>query len=227
MEFPQWLIDRVTARQGRLHPWDSFDPRETAFVVIDMQNFFVQPGYMATCPAAAALLPSINTLATALRDAGGHVIWVKTTAEGAEEKWSSFQQYLLTPENSQRRLRDLREGQEAFDLVDGLAVHERDAVVNKTYYSALSPDSSDLHQVLQERNIKNVLVGGTATNVCCESTARNAMMLNYSTVMVHDALAAYSAPEHEWALFNFVLFYGDVLSVSDVISRFSGDVASA
>jgi len=64
-----------------------------------------------------------------------------------------------------------------------------------------------------------VLIGGTVTNVCCESTARDAMMMNYATVMVEDALSAVTREEHLHSLHNWMLFFGDVLTVDEVAER--------
>src|SRR5690606_41886216 len=73
VEFPQWVVDRVIARQGVLHPYDAFDPRRTAFVVVDLQNYFTQPQFQGYCAAAQAVFPAVNRLAGALRRAGGLV----------------------------------------------------------------------------------------------------------------------------------------------------------
>ena len=69
------------------------------------------------------------------------------------------------------------------------------------------------------RGIETVLVGGTVTNVCCESTARDAMMMDYATVMVEDALSAVTPEEHVQSLHNWMLFFGDVLPVAGVVER--------
>lgn len=55
MEFPQWVVDRVQARQGCLHPYDSLPGPRTAAVVIDMQRYFTLPGYQGECAAARAI----------------------------------------------------------------------------------------------------------------------------------------------------------------------------
>ena len=61
----------------------------------------------------------------------------------------------------------------------GLDVAEGDLRVRKIRFSALIQGSSDLDAILRARGIDTLIVVGTATNVCCESTARDAMMLNY------------------------------------------------
>ncbi|MCL4183448.1 MAG: isochorismatase family protein, partial [Burkholderiaceae bacterium] len=100
MEFPQWVVDRLIARQGCLHPYDTLDAARTAFVVIDLQNYYTQPGYLGECAPARATFPAVNRLADALRAAGGHVIWVQTTSDGAEAFWSHHHAHMLTPERA-------------------------------------------------------------------------------------------------------------------------------
>jgi len=67
--------------------------------------------------------------------------------------------------------------------------------------------------------VDTLLISGTVTNVCCESTARDAMMRDFRTIMVDDALAAVTPAEHENALHGWMLFFGDVLSVDEAAAR--------
>ncbi len=219
MQFPQWIVERVTARQGRLHPYDHFDATHTAFVVVDLQNYFMAPGYQGECAPARATVPAVNRLAGALRAAGGSVIWVQTAADGADEFWSHHHTHMLTPERSARRLKELDSASPGFALYPELAADAADLRVVKRCYSALVPGSSDLADVLRQLGIDTVLIGGTVTNVCCESTARDAMMMNFKTVMVEDALSAVTEQEHLNALHNWMLYFGDVLSANEVAAR--------
>jgi ureidoacrylate peracid hydrolase len=88
--------------------------------------------------------------------------------------------------------------------------------VVKKRFSAFIHGSSELDAHLKRLGIDTLLIAGTTTNVCCESTARDAMMLNYKVVMVHDALAAYTDAEHNATLSTFYMIFGDVQSVDDV-----------
>ncbi|MFZ9502242.1 MAG: isochorismatase family protein, partial [Beijerinckiaceae bacterium] len=65
--------------------------------------------------------------------------------------------------------------------------------------------------------LENVLVAGVKTNVCCESTARDAMMLDFRTVMVSDCCAALSQDEHRATLETFVQQFGDVLTSREAL----------
>jgi nicotinamidase-related amidase len=219
MEFPQWLVDRVLARQGCLHPYERFEAARTAFVIIDLQNYYTQPGYLGECAPSRATFPAVNRLAGALRAAGGHVVWVQTSADGADDFWSHHHAYMLTPERSARRLRELASTHPGYQIAPGLQVAPGDLRVTKRCYSALVPGSSNLDEVLRARGVTHVLVGGTVTNVCCESTARDAMMMDYATVMVHDCLSAVTPQEHEQSLHNWLAFFGDVLGSEEVVQR--------
>ncbi len=64
-----------------------------------------------------------------------------------------------------------------------------------------------------------MLIAGTATNVCCESTARDAMMLDYRVIMLSDANATWTDEEHAATLNSFMLFFGDVMTADEVSGR--------
>ncbi|MES2283848.1 MAG: isochorismatase family cysteine hydrolase [Pseudomonadota bacterium] len=219
MEFPQWIVDRVTSRQGSLHPYDSFDAGKLAFVVVDMQNHFVLPGFPAAVPSAAATIPAINRLAAAVREAGGKVVWIQTTSVNSDVHLSLHYSETYTPERKQKRMESLDPAARGYELHSELDVQPGDEHVVKLCYSAMVQGSSDLNQLLRKLGIETVLIGGTATNVCCDSTGRDAMMQNYRVVMVEDALSAFTPDEHVWALNNWMLVFGDVLSVDDVARR--------
>ncbi|CAM5182794.1 Peroxyureidoacrylate/ureidoacrylate amidohydrolase RutB [Castellaniella defragrans] len=221
MRFPQSVIERVVARQGTLHSHATLNPRTTAFVVVDLQNYYTQPNYQGYCAAAAKTFPAVNTLARELRFRGGTVIWVRTNADGASQFWSHHHQRMLTPERSKRRLLELGSHHQGYALAAELEVLPEDLQVIKRCYSALTPGSSSLGQILHDQAIDTVLIGGTATNVCCESTARDAMMMDYPTIMVHDTLSSFTDGEHTQALHNWMLYFGDVLSVQEVVERFT------
>jgi ureidoacrylate peracid hydrolase len=218
-EIPQAVQQRLVARQGRLHAYEHIDAKRTALLVVDMQNFYVTPGYQAAVAAARLIVAPINRLAHVLRQAGGKVIWIQMSSRNADVEWSAFH-FMLSPERSQQRLKDLAPGADGFALVDGLVISREDTMLTKDSYSAFIRASSPLETLLHESEIDTVLVAGTVTNICCESTARDAMMHNFKTVMVADALAALTEEEHRASLDGFLLYFGDVLSVDETIDRF-------
>lgn len=216
---PASVKEYVVRRQGKLVSHDNLDAVRTALVVIDMQNYFVAQGFPLEVPLARGVVPNINRLARTLRALGGAVVWVQTTATGALEYWANYHEHMLTPERSKTRLAQLDEKAEGFALYPKLEPLPTDLWVKKIKYSAFIPGSSDIDTRLRSRGIESLLITGTLTNVCCESTARDAMMLNYRVIMVADGNASLSDEEHAASLNNFLSYFGDVLTTDEVIAR--------
>lgn len=221
INIPQSVIDRVVERRGTAHPFANLDPSRTALVVIDMQNGFMMPGVAhALCKSAPDIVPAINRLADALRSAGGKVFWVQNTHdETCLTDWSVMYDNLL-PENRLKRIEAMTEGSLGHQLWAALDVRGEDEIVRKYRYSAFIQGSSDLPQRLRDQGYDTVLIAGTVTNTCCESSARDAMMLNFKTVMVADANAANNDQEHNAALIAFYLIFGDVMTTDELIGCF-------
>ncbi len=216
---PASVAARVAARCGTPHPFARLDARRTALVVIDMQNGFMRADLAhALCPMAEHVVPAINRLAGALRQAGGAVTWIQNTFDArCEAEWSVMQE-MATPEARARRAASMSEGMPGHALWPALDVRDVDEVVRKYRYSAFIQGGSDLPERLRARGLDTVLIAGTVTNCCCESSARDAMMLNFRTVMVSDGCAAVTDAEHGASLISFYLQFGDVLTVDECIA---------
>jgi ureidoacrylate peracid hydrolase len=225
---PPSIAARVAARCGTPHPFARLDAARTALVVIDMQNGFLREDLShAWCPMAVRIVPAVNRLAAAVRAAGGAVFWVQNTFDPARaEEWSVMQE-MATPEARARRAAAMSEGTEGHRLWPGLEVRPEDEVVRKHRYSAFIQGSSDLPERLRARGLDTVLIAGTVTSVCCESSARDAMMLNFRVVMVSDACAAMTDEEHAASLIAFHLQFGDVLTVAECIAGLGGAARAA
>jgi ureidoacrylate peracid hydrolase len=216
---PQSVKDRVLRRQGKLLSHETIDASRTALVVIDMQNFFVAEGFMAEVPEARDIVPNINRMAKALRAAGGTVVWIQTTAVGALEQWGNHHKHMLTPDRAEKRLAQLDESNDGFKIYPKLEVLPADLRIKKIKYSAFIPGSSDIDAQLKTRGIETLLITGTVTNVCCESTARDAMMFDYRVAMLSDGNASLSDEEHAASLNNFLIFFGDVMTTDEAVAR--------
>ncbi len=225
---PEAIAARVAARCGTPHPFAALDPRRTALVVIDMQNGFMRQDVAhAWCPMAEHVVPAINRLAAALREAGGAVFWIQNTFDASCETEWSVMQAMATPAANARRAASMSEGAVGHQLWPGLDVRVGDQVVRKKRYSAFIQGSSELPAILRARGLDTVLITGTVTNVCCESSARDAMMLNFRTVMVSDGCAAVTDEEHAASLIAFHLQFGDVLTVEECIAGFAAAAQKA
>jgi ureidoacrylate peracid hydrolase len=121
-------------------------------------------------------------------------------------------------ERTAKRLAALSEGTKGHEFWSELDIQPNDLIVSKDRYSAFIQGSSNLEQLLRDRGIDTVVVTGTTTNVCCESTARDAMMVNFKTIMVTDANAAFTEEEHNSSLVAFYLVFGDIMPTDMLVS---------
>jgi nicotinamidase-related amidase len=129
-----------------------------------------------------------------------------------------FHDWLQTPQRRDRRYGTMDTGHEGHALWSELDARPEDAQIVKKRFSAFLPGSSEIAAYLRGRGIDTVLIGGTATNVCCESSARDAMMMNFKVVMVHDVLATYTDEEHNATLRTFYSIFGDVQTIDEAIA---------
>lgn len=213
------VLARTEKWRGGRDVYADLDPRKTALVVIDMQNAWVVEGQPAYGAGIGDIVPNINRLAAAVRAGGGAVFWVKMTiTRDTLAEWTVMREFLREPEVQQRWVDALSPGSFGFDLFDGLDVRDGDDIVVKKRYSALIQGASDLEARLRARGIDTIVVTGTATNTCCEATARDGMMLNFRTVVVSDANAARSDAEHSAALSNLLNMFADVRTTDEMVA---------
>lgn len=220
LEVPASVTQRVIARTGTPHPHANLDPRRTALVVVDLQNAFMddEVGH-AVCPMARDIVPNVNWLASVVRGVGGGVFWIKNTFdERSAFEWSHAQE-MLTPVARARRIAAMSEGSKGQELWPELDAKPEDEIVRKYRFSAFMPGTCELPYRLRARGFDTVLITGTVTNVCCESSARDAMMTNFKTIMVSDANAAMNMEEHNASLVAFYAIFGDVMDTDFVIQR--------
>jgi ureidoacrylate peracid hydrolase len=94
--------------------------------------------------------------------------------------------------------------------------HETDCIVTKHRYSAFF--GTDLDLILRSRAVETLLVTGVATNVCVETTARDAYNRNYNVVLVEDCCGAFDAGEHKATLINMRNYFGAVAASAEIIN---------
>jgi ureidoacrylate peracid hydrolase len=217
---PEEVVARVIQRRGKWHAHADVPARDTALLVVDLQNYFMAPGQQVEIAAAREIVPNVNRLARALRDAGGLVVWIRTIADEATFKdWSHFHDVLNTPQRRARRTESLRDGAFGAQFWPALDITPADVTICKTRYSAFIRGSSNVEAELNRRAIKSVWIAGTATSTCCESTARDAMLLDFRTTLFSDANADESDALHLATLTKFCTTFGDVASTDELIAR--------
>ena len=211
-EIPQELVDRVYRRRGRLYAYESLEPSRTALVVVD-----VDAGSAAReLEPVRDAVQHINQLGAALRSAGGTVAFV-VSAIGDP---ASLEQRLGRAA-AEMYVTETQPGGIGTVLYDGLIVDDDDLHAVKSGASAFFPGTCDLHRALQARGITSILITGLMTNICCESSGRDAHELGYQVTMISDANVGQSYGLHEASLATFFRYFGDVRTTSDALGLIS------
>jgi nicotinamidase-related amidase len=213
IDIPGWAIER--GRSMNFFP--VIEARKTALIVVDMQNAFIVEGQPLGNQHAFDIIPNINLLAEAVRTSGGMVAWTRhtfvETAPFAPPVWQ-----LDGPYRYREAMTALAPATFGHALHSDLDVAANDLVIDKYRYSAFIHHSSDLDAKLRGAGIDTIIVTGTVTNCCCESTARDGNMLNYKTLFVSDATAAITDEEHNAALLSMATIFADVRSSENIVA---------
>jgi ureidoacrylate peracid hydrolase len=211
------ILDRLAAmRGGTRNVFDTLDPKRTAHLIIDMQNGFMELGAPVEVPMAREIVSEVNHLSAAVRAAGGRNYFLRyTTPHGEVPAWPVMWNR-LGPAGAKVHQDAFTPGAHDWQLWPEIEVAEVDTVIDKHRFSAFTPGTCSLHEQLQAAGIDTVIVSGTLTNCCCESTARDAMQNNYRVIMAADAMAALSDEEHAAALHILGLVFADLRSVEEL-----------
>ncbi len=226
--YAQQTVDFIMRRRGRLHIYESLEPAKTALIVVDMQRAFVAEGAAIETAAARGIVPNINRLAKTLRDVGGTVVWIISTyGPRPEDYWPTFFDHVMSEEAAARFRGALIDGCDSHEIYDPLDVRATDPVISKNRFGAFIGSNGGLESLLRERGVDTLLVTGTVTNMCCETTAREAAMLSFKTVMVADGNAGRTQAEHDATLSAFLMGMGDVHDTDTLVQMLRESAATA
>jgi ureidoacrylate peracid hydrolase len=215
---PEALEFGRALRGGRDRLFERIDLARTAHLIVDMQNGFVEPGAPVEVPYAKEIVDNINAISRAVRAGGGTNVFLRMTINPESQKsWSNWFEYFYTRAGVGVMAESFAPNSHGWRLWPALDVDSSDLTVDKTRFGAFVPGASNLHDVLQKGGVDTLIITGTLTNCCCESTARDAMQMNYKLVFVTDANAALSDFAHNATLSNMAMLFADVLDTSQTV----------
>jgi ureidoacrylate peracid hydrolase len=218
-EIPDWAVERIAGFRAERRMTKAIDPRRTAHVVVDMQNGFLEPGAPVEVPAAREIVPAINRITAALRPAGATVAFLRfKTDPAASGDWSVFYGAMFGARHREAMAKAFAPGAHHFALWDELDRAPDDWVVDKTRYSAFVPGTCDLYERLTAAGIDTLIITGTLSNCCCESTARDAMQRNFRVIFISDGNATLTDAEHRATLANMAVLFADVMPAEEAVA---------
>ncbi len=216
----------VQAKPGPI----KLDIERTALIVVDMQNAFCKKGGMFDTlgrfdeAKAKRVIETDKKVIEASRRRGIKVIYLRATyrpdltnAGGPESPnyWKELGVVAMR-EHPEWKGRFITNGTWDWEIVDELKPYPEDIVVNKNRYSGFP--NTELNVILQTLDIKYLVFLGVATNVCVESTIRDAFFHEYFPIMVSDGCGTYS-PDfiQEATIFNVSEMFGWVTTSDDLV----------
>jgi nicotinamidase-related amidase len=209
---PQKIVNKVVRRRGRLHAFETIESRKTALVVIDLDAATV--GGDDQCQRMTA---NVNDIASAVREGGGVVAWVLSKMPVVSANLAA----IVGVELATRFFNDGQPNGPGTQLWHELQRKEGDLLAIKSGASAFFPGKCDLHEQLSPLGIDTLLIAGAVTNICCESSARDATELGYRVIMISDALSGHAHGLHEATLATFYRIFGDVRPSRELVDLLS------
>lgn len=181
-----------------------FFPSQSALLVLDMQNYFLDPSSHAYIPSAPTILPNICALVQAYRSRQLPIIFTRhLNREQDAGMMSHWWRDLIRPESPLSQINF------ALDTAD-------DPVILKSQYDAFY--NTPLEETLRRLGARQVLISGVMTHLCCETTARSAFIRGFEVFFLVDATAAYNAEFHQASLLNLAHGFATLLLCGEVLA---------
>jgi len=193
--------------------------RRTALINVDLQNCFLRDSPIAA-PEGPVVLERLNRLAAVCRQAGVAVIHTRFVLDPDGSDLG-----VLSETSPPARDGLLNRDAPSAQLDEALVVREGDVILDKPRFGAFCRTA--LEEILRARGIDTVIIGGVATNVCCETTAREAMQREFHVFFLSDGTAAADMPGasaaelQKTSLVTLGFLFAQVLTVDDMIAKIS------
>lgn len=202
---------------------EKVDPRHAALVLVDVQNDFCAEGGAMhregrDLSLVKAMIPRLERLVEAARAAQVPLIWIRCVYNTGPNHYLSevwLEQAERRRNGAYVRYPVCEPGEWNGDFFQVRPLAD-EVIVTKHRYGAF--EATDLDLVLRSRKIRSVIITGVATNVCCETAARQAFMKDYYVVFTSDCTATFSQAQHDATLFNIDQFFGEVASSEQVMA---------
>ena len=201
---------------------DKVEPAHTALIVIDVQNDFCAEGGMMDEEGFAigdvqAMADRLPPLIAAARAAGVLVAFVRNVYSSEHNFYLSdawLEQASRARAGSYTRRDICAAGSWGGDFYGEVRPEPRDPIVTKHRFNAFL--NTDLDTILRANGVRTAVFTGVATNVCVETTARDAFMRDYYVVFTTDGTATYAREDHEATLRNIARYFGELASVAEL-----------
>jgi len=184
----EWLamLEKYTHPRPRL----KLKHEKCALVIVDMLQYFANPEGRVFLPSTIAIVPEISMLLKHWRSIGGTVVFTRHCHENTDDLGmlgKFFTDYIRCEEKES-------------EIIPELSPLPGEKIIKKSTYDAFF--ETDLDEYLISRSVKQVLVTGVLTQMCCETTARSAFVRDYEVYIPVDSLTTATEELHIGSLMN-------------------------
>lgn len=199
-------------------------PEKTCLIIVDMLNAFLKPDSRLEVSGGRELIPRLKRLLGVCRDKRICIIFVKMAFR--RDRSDMGLHAIFRPEMATEDI--LVEGTEDAEFYEQIRPENGDIIITKNRFSAFV--GTDLDLVLRSKGIDTIIIGGVATNICCQCTAQEARMKDYKVIFLSDGNASMTFPDMGWGkisaeeiqrvvMTTMAFGFAQVLPVEEVISR--------
>ncbi|MFH2102733.1 MAG: isochorismatase family protein [Chloroflexota bacterium] len=182
------------------------DPLRTALLVLDMQEYFLDPGSHAFIPSATAILPGVQKLIAAYSAGSRLVVFTRHINDDRNAgMMSAWWQDLIREESALSKI------SAELDTTAG-------KTLSKTQYDAFY--QTDLKNILRGEGVEQVVITGVMTHLCCETTARSAFMRGFEVFFAIDGTATYTEAFHQATLLNLAHGFALPVQVTEILAAY-------
>jgi isochorismate hydrolase len=201
----QLLLDFDRPSQASSFP---FTPEQSALLVLDLQDYFLDAHSHAYIPSAAAIIPGINKLIDAYAQHDLQIFFTRHINDIHNSAMMS------------RWWRDLITADNPLSQISADIDTSRGAIIEKSQYDAFY--QSDLYQTLQVRGITQIVITGVMTHLCCETTARAAFTRGLEVFFPIDGTATYHEAYHRASLQNLGHGFAVLTTIAQLLDQING-----
>lgn len=204
------LADKTQEWLAEIAPFNTHDMslnvERTALLVVDMQKFFLDPESPTFTCGGIPILPNIQEMISSFRNCDRPVIYTR---------------HVHNPDGSDAGIMGwwwegmCREGYPESEIHDPIAPKPGEKVILKHRYSAFY--NTDLETVLRCQKIEDLVICGIMTNMCCESSARDAYYRDFRVFLPADGTGSVIEEMHKASLLNLAFGFASVVPTSKII----------
>ena len=213
IRLPGWACERGAS----LNDFPELEPGRTALVNVDMQAAFLAEDQPYGNAHARDIVERVNALSRAMRAAGAPVIWTRQTYTTEPPLAPPEWQYDPARPGVAAGMAALVAGSSGHGLYSRMEVANGDIVLDKYRYGGFSCPAGALPDALERMGVAMLIVTGTLTNCCVESTAREANMAGYKVIVAADASSTVTDAEHNAALLNLRISFADIRRTAELL----------